>query len=67
MSGHTKGFGILAAASDMFAVCKMLEERLPLIADPDAVGEEECAEIPITWREWSMIRAAIARAEGRQP
>lgn len=58
---------IYDAAPQLLEALKLIECSLPLVADADAIGEDECTEIPITWKEWSQIRAAIAKAEGRQP
>lgn len=53
------------AMPSVLAALKIIEPSLPLIADPDAIADDDCTEVTISWRDWSAIRAAIAAAEGR--
>ncbi|MGX1786863.1 hypothetical protein ACWIGM_09015 [Bosea sp. NPDC055332] len=53
------------AAPDMYVALRRIGDRLPNFPDPDAVEEDEVAEITVTLSDWRRIRTAIAKAEGR--
>lgn len=40
-----------------------VRESLPNMPDPDALMEDECAEVPITWRQWMQINMFLSYAE----
>jgi hypothetical protein len=46
-------------------VAKAIDKRLPLISDPDASLDDVCVEIEITWREWALLKVALAQVEDR--
>lgn len=55
---------LTAAGPEMYEALLPLEEHLPLMPDPDAVPEDTCIEVEITWRTWGAIRAALSKARG---
>lgn len=41
-------------------VVSRLAARLPNFPDPDAVPEDTCLEMEITWQDWADLKAADA-------
>ena len=55
---------LIAAAPQMLEALRLVSDRLPNFPDPDAVEEDDIAEVSISLADWRVIRAAVAAATG---
>lgn len=55
----------VTAGQKALAFIRSLEARLPNFPDPDAVPEDPCVEIELTWKDWATIKRLSAQEDGK--